>query len=547
MNETSPPMISENNVPAAQNTGHNHSASTEASPLKKKSGKSFSEKAAALINSLSVYRIAFFTVMYADIRYLAYHLYYGILLFMLAWAIYLFIRHYIIGKKIFRIRFRKIIYIFLASGTLTVIIHSERNLFENIIIMLWLSICLLMFYGIHAEKSNLRLRKEMKRLFDLIVYVTTAVMLIGLICFAIFPNGVTLFGYEFCIHEGRFVGIIANANVTAFYAAIDIVLCTFLLRMRKADHILSGKRRFWYIFSIIINTFCLLITDSNATLLFMIVFLSFLCVYELFKEYSRQKLHTFLFRLVALALSLVLVATSALILRTKVQSGVSTMLTMSDSQALSTSPIDAEQDNIKLDKSITKTAPEASKKSLGHKNTNIDSGRFVLWRQALGLIEQFPLLGIGKANTIDYGLEYLGKIRYSTLGGQYYIDFHNGLISIAVSFGLIGLVIFLVFAVSVAKVLLKSLFRFKERSRRDGNVLVLIIAFCAAYFVYSMFEVALLMDYTYRVFIFWLIVGFGMSYALKYRQQFEYTGQKLPPVNDDASEIKYVHRKFFHK
>ena len=99
------------------------------------------------------------------------------------------------------------------------------------------------------------------------------------------------------------------------------------------------------------------------------------------------------------------------------------------------------------------------------------------------------------------------------------MDFHNGLITILVSFGLVGFNIFMVFALTVAKTMLKSIFKFRKENERDGNVLVAIVSFCAAYCVYSMFEVSLLVDDSYRVFIFWIMIGFGLSYAFKYIKQ----------------------------
>ena len=147
-------------------------------------------------------------------------------------------------------------------------------------------------------------------------------------------------------------------------------------------------------------------------------------------------------------------------------------------------------------------------------------------------------------NIPDYGVQYLGGIRYTDLAGNKYVDFHNGLLTITVSFGIVGLSLFLVLSLTVAKAILKSMFRHKVRSRRDGNVLVLIAAFAAAYCVYSMFEAALFTDYTYRVLIFWLIIGVGLSYVMKYHQQGIHSAIDPKPLHDDTSELQYIKTKF---
>ena len=489
------------------------------------------------------FRLLFFVVMYCDIRYLSPVIYDSVILVMSLWSAVLMIDQFVARKRIMRVKFRRIIFVFMFFAILTVLIHCEINLWSNLLTLWWLVVCLFLFYGVHAEKSNIRVRKEAKRLFDVLTVMTNLTMAAGLILFIIFPKGFTLMGFEFCIIEGRFVGIIPNANVTAFYAVACIVYCTILLRMRRADGAISRKLRIWYISGIVMNSFVLILTDSNASLVFIMVYLSFLFFYEMFKEFTSQKLHTIFFRIAATALACVIVVSSVMFIRVNVQNGVSAMLSQRDSGVVVATKLEA-NDKVKLNKASLSPKPSNTKKIIGHQNTNLDSGRFVLWRQALGLIELYPLLGIGKENITDYGIENLGGIRYTNLGGYKYVDFHNGLLTITVSFGIVGLSLFLVFAITIAKAILKSMFKHKLRSRKDGNVLVIIAAFSAAYCVYSMFEAALFIDYTYRVFIFWFILGLGLSYVMKYHQQGLHAKIDPVPINDDSSEFEYIKRKF---
>lgn len=492
----------------------------------------------------SNFRLIFFVVLYCDIRYLSFPVYYSAIALMVIWSLYLIVKHYFVRHRIMRLKFRRVIFVFMFFAGLSIILHSEINFFANLLTLYFIAVCFCLFYGIHAEKSNIRVQKELKRLFDIIVAGTNITMLIGLVLFAIFPKGFSLMGFEFCIMEGRFVGIIPNANVTGFYSAMCIILCTILLRMRRADKTATKKLRVWYVSGIIINSLSLILTDSNASMVFIIVYVSFLFFYELFKEFSLKKSPTFVFRVTAAVLACVIVVSSALFIRAIIQSGISNMLVSRESDIVISKDLNADDDNIKLDRTEISKKPQNADKVLGHQNSNIDSGRFVLWRQALGLIELHPIFGIGKDNISDYGVDYLGGIRYTNLGGNKYVDFHNGLLTITVSFGIVGLSLFMVLAITVAKAILKSMFRHKIRSRRDGNVLVLIAAFCTGYCVYSMFEAALFTDYTYRVFIFWLLVGFGLSYVMKYHQQGLHSKIDPEPLHDDSSEFEYIKKKF---
>lgn len=500
-------------------------------------------KIKSFLNSTSNFRLVFITVMMFDVRYLWGTVYYIILGAMFVWSACLMVDRLIIKKGILRLRYRTVIYTFLAFALLTIVLHGERNFIANAFTVYWISVCFFMFYGMHSEFSNVRVKKEMKRLFDFINAITTLIMLVSLVLFAVFPTGFKLMGFEFCIIEKRFVGVIPNANVTAFYSVMAIVVCTFLMRMRKADGTISLRLRLWYIFCIIVNSLTLILTDSNASLLFMMVYLSFLFFYEMFKEFTLKKFYTLVFRLTAAGLSCVMVVSALFFVRVGVQNGVAAMMSSRSVNIAISTTLDANNGDIDLEEENSPHSQE-EKPAFGHQNKNIDSGRYVLWRQALGLIEIYPIFGIGKDNIKDYGNEYLGGLRYTNIAGYKYVDFHNGLLTLAVSFGIVGLSLFLVFAVTIAKSVLRAIFRFKDRSRRDGNVLVLIAAFCAAYCVYSMFEVALLVDYTYRVFIFWLIIGFAMSYVFKYRRQALYSNGEQSPEQDDTSEFNYRRKTF---
>ena len=489
------------------------------------------------------FRLILFITLFCDFRYLLYPLYMTLIGLLTVWSLGLMIREMYCKQRIMRVKFRRIIFVFLIFAAFSVVLHSEINLLQNLLTLHWIAVCFFLLYGIHAEKSNNRVRKEMKRLFDVLIVMTNVIMLVGLILFMIFPKGIRLMGYDFCIIEGRFVGIIPNANVTAFYAVMSIILSVLMLRIRRADDTAGYKRKFWYIGGIVLNSLVLILTDSNASVVFLIVFLSFLFFYEMFKEFNRKKLHTFIFRLAAAALSAVIVVTSILFIRVNVQNGVSAVLASRESDIVISTDLDANNDNIRLDKAEISKKPANAEKAIGHQNTNIDSGRFVLWRQALGLIELYPLFGIGKDNITDYGVNYLGGIRYTDLAGYHYVDFHNGLLTIAVSFGIVGLSLFLVMALTIAKSVLRCIFRHKIRSRRDGNALVILAAFCAGYCVYSMFEAALFTDYTYRVCIFWLLLGFAMSYVMKYHWQGLHSKIDPLPLMDDTSEWHYIRSK----
>lgn len=489
--------------------------------------------AAKFFDGMSNFRLVFMTLLFCDIRYMFPYVYYPLVVTAVIWGFCLFIKKMMINKGIQKIRFRKIIYLFFACACLSVLLHCTTNFVENLFSLLMMGVCLFLFYGIHSEKSNFRVRKEMKRMLGCITLVSTFLMAVGLVVLAVFPKGIHINGFDFGIHESRFVGVIPNANVNAFYAVMALVSCHMLWRMKKADGTLGFKYRIFLIVCAVIDMTAVFLTDSNDTLLFFIVYICFIAFYRIFRDFGKAKILNFLMRLTSTVLACIVIAVGLAGLRTLTQGGVSLLITAGSSKnEISTGIKTDKNGSVKIeddtDRNTTPPKTESNQSSarkktenntFKHENKNIDSGRFVLWRQSLVLIEQNPIMGIGKANIVEYGTKYLGSLKYTQLGDFQYVDFHNGLLTIVVSFGLVGFNIFMILAVTIAKTILKAIFRFKEQSRKDGEVLVLIAAFCAAYCAYSMFEAALFADDSYRVFIFWIMIGFGLSYVFKYQKK----------------------------
>lgn len=461
----------------------------------------FAFTASLLLASLNVIRYCFYVIA-------------GILMI---WGAGLFIYRMIYRRMILRVRSRELIILFLGCAYLTIFLHIGSNFFSNFYYVSYMAFCFFHFYGMHAGRSRRKCISELCTLLDFINIVTTIMMIAGLILLFMYPKGFTFAGDAFAIFESRFVGILFNANVTAFYALMAFIFCNLLWVIKRVNGKINYKWRIIYIVCGIINLLSLFITDSNASLLLLIIYLCFVAFYIIFKGYKRGVL-SMLFRIAALALAAIVISAVLVSSRTLVQQGVSVVLkniSANTSPSISTGVTTKPNGNV-----VIKPDNRPKNSSFGHQNTNIDSGRFTIWRQSMMLFTHFPVMGIGKANIVDYGKEYIGGLKYE--------DFHNGLITIAVSYGAVGIIIFMVLAITIAKKMLKDIFRYRDENRRDGRVLMYITAFCTAYVVYSTVEVALLVDISYRVVIFWLLIGVATAYADSYERSAFIKGENIP-------------------
>ena len=480
-------------------------------------------------NSMECFRFVLFLSLFFGIERVS-NITMGIIML---WSMYLFVDKLIVKKGIQRIRYRKIIYLFLGAAAFTVLMHWERNLADNLIVVYFMAVYFFQIYGLYSEKSNIRCQKEIKRILQCIVVMTTLAMLIGFIGLAVFPKGLEWNGLYFILYESRFVGIFFNANVTGFYSAMAIIACHILWRIIRTQKQLSAKRKIFCISCIAVNALALFLTDSNAALLFLVIYCSFMIFYIMFRDFGKKRMHGFIMRIAATVLSFVVIITSLIFFRVITQSQVSLVITSGHSQTEFSTGV------VKEDGMVALTDDEYKGNVFGHENKNIDSGRFRVWTQAVEMFELFPVMGIGKANIVDYANSYIGGLRYD--------DFHNGLLTILIGYGLVGLNLFMVFSIVTAKDILRTIFRYKKKCRDDGSVPVLLTAFCIAYVVYSMFELALLADISYRVYIFWLLLGFAVSYVRKYTLQaeLEETDQSVIELPSAVENIRKKHRHKF--
>jgi O-antigen ligase len=122
-----------------------------------------------------------------------------------------------------------------------------------------------------------------------------------------------------------------------------------------------------------------------------------------------------------------------------------------------------------------------------------------------------PFFGIGSGNIIYFSQKYLsGVLEFN----YHHHDLHNGYLTILVSTGIIGFLLFAVFGFRFGKHTVSNLFKRQKADSQD--ILPCLFAFCCAYLVYSLFEKALLFDISFMVMWFWYMIGMTSVYLNKY-------------------------------
>ena len=220
-------------------------------------------------------------------------------------------------------------------------------------------------------------------------------------------------------------------------------------------------------------------------------------------------------KIVALILVGTFLVSSALMFRTICQAGFSVVMSKTNSVV----DILFNSDEIKTESQespIDDAEKESSDVTFSHENKNIDSGRFKLWKESIDLFKISPIIGISHGNIVLYSEEYLnGILSYSYHNN----DLHNGFLTILVSTGVIGFILFGIFGFRFAKHSAQHLFLQKKTFRND--VYPCLFAFLFAYLFYALFERALLYDISFLVMWFWLMMGYMSCYIAKFEPMLE--------------------------
>ncbi len=449
-----------------------------------------------LLKNPSKFRISYLVVLFfCNIAFIQIPAY-VCLVFLFFWGVYLVYRKIVKDKCFDRLRFGLWIVAFIAVNLLTMLINISMSFFYNIVILLHISICFFIFYGIHTEKG-LNSKAELYKVCKFIIYATS---IFGALGFILMMSNVKFewMWIKFIIFENRYTGVYINPNILGFISVVSIVCCHLSM---KPDFLIKAKRtrisRIWIAICLSVDLFSLLLCDSNASFTLFVCYVIFTLIFIYFSSSARMKKRQFFIKSVAVLVAAVYVVFTAFMVRTICQRGFSHLVKTNT-----------------LDKVAVKTINEITSGeaiTFNHVNKNIDSGRLKLIKESFKLFQLSPVFGISNGNIIEYSQKYLN----GTLSLSYHnSDIHNGYLTIIVSTGVVGFLIFAVWGLKFGKHIVFNLF--KRQNAGSQDILPCLFAFCCGYLVYSLFEKALLYDISFMVMWFWYMLGMTSVYLNKY-------------------------------
>ena len=464
------------------------------------------------LKNFSLYRRTYIlTLFFCNISFLQIPAY-VMVVFLFVWGVGLTIYKQKINNTFFKLRFGLWVWGFLLCSLITMLINFSVTIIISFVMLLHVLICFFIFYGMHTE-PDFNFKEELYFIARCIVYITTIANIIGIICL-MFNFSFEWYWIKFTIYENRFTGVYINPNLLGFSACVSIFCCHMLY---KPDFISTVSQprvsRIWIASCAASNLFSLLLCDSNASMVLILAYAIVYMVYEFFASKEGLSVKTIILKIISLVLVGTFFVFAALLFREICQQGFSVVTSTTHSFLESLGEEELSSDYDATVKSKEKPTADVT---FEHKNENIDSGRFKLYRESFDLFKISPVIGISNGNIVFYSQEYAnGTLNYTYHNN----DLHNGFLTILVSTGFIGFIIFGTFGFRFAKHSAQHLFARTKPFRND--VYPCMFAFLCAYLFYAMFEKALLYDISFMVMWFWLIMGYTSCYIAKFEPMLE--------------------------
>ena len=358
------------------------------------------------------------------------------------------------------------------SHLLSAIFNRSGHLIGNVIEILFMVTYILLFTMLESDK--------LKKLFDWISYTIQIISFSSAIfAFTLLVSKVLILfkigqqSYYYGVMNGRLWGIV-NPNASAIFSYISIVLAMYLIHK-------GSKYSVYLKLNNVIQLVYFATMQSRGALLSLVLMIGF---YSFFINGGKLAKRFLIFIVSALLVSAANIglsyATSIYI-----SSGKATVLDLNKGQSYA-----------ETDSSVIKKTGEL------HLIETTPSGRTYIWKNAIKMGSEKPIFGYGVRNVPDYYTKYFSKfeIQNSLIGG----NFHNILVTIFVSSGILGLVSFLL----LLGYIIKRFLTYLIVSKKNSEKLIMILFFGILFG--QLFESQIMYSTNFINIIFWLIIGYGL-------------------------------------
>ena len=395
-----------------------------------------------------------------------------------AWAGIVILYDILVTKRIFKVKYSKLIILFGIIWFVSVIVNYKYNFKLNFTYYLYGVIHIWLLYPKYSDGN----REELSRFMKCFVGFTFVTSFISLIMFVVQYEawyGTHMIGY----YMGRLHGVYVSPNAGGIYAFISIVMS--LLIWKNSEEILKRWERYLLVFNVFVQTSYISLTDSSGTQITYMVFV-FVVVMGAFINKKVQRGWKNLSKSFVIGILSMIVCVGVVNGIGKVYSYIPSIVKIEQLEL---------KDN-------EKKKPYAVAIEREYTDDAFAAGRVEIWKIGLQIIKENPILGVGHEN-VQREAQIVAPDN-ETITSKIKSGMHNVYMQSLVETGVVGGIVFLLFTFGSAVQLLK--YFFDKKSKKELWTIIA-IAFVAALAVNNLGEATILFCQSGIGVFFWLLLG----------------------------------------
>lgn len=406
---------------------------------------------------------------------------------------------FINAKNYVKYPFIKLYAIFAAAFALTLLVNFRYGWIANAKVLIWMTLQFVALYTFDINRSKESVTKEFHSCLYIIIGYMTIANLVSIVMlftnylyYRILDESTTfLIGVAYW---GRLYGVHTDPNYGAVISIVAIMSAIYMiLRLEKKWlRILMGV-------SIFIQLMAMAFSASRTGMVTISVcMIVFFFIYSMTR--SKSILKSVLIALVSVMI--VLAANKGIVLA---YNGYTQIVSQ-----------------INVDK---ETEGEEELVQIGREEElsgDVSNRRFDLWQNSLQIFKTKPVLGIGFGNIVSYSEQKLPDCYLLTNGFAIFNAFHNMVMDLIASQGIVGILLFFAIIILSLVYLVKN---FGKIPDEDMLKCTLLFSCCVGFMVSSMFVSQILYVNNQTTVVFWTLWGFLIYYMTKAAKDEEKEGK----------------------
>lgn len=413
---------------------------------------------------------------------------------ILLWGLLILFRNLVLKKNIVKRSYLYIIFAFLASYIITIIINSSLNVLGNTKTLIWAAIMLLVIFINEKSNGNKKLYNDIVKVSSVIAISTFIISLISVLMFcldisywvnridgALIPQG---------YYAARLWGIYVDPNQASSVGIVSLISSIIIL---FANNSYKNSIKVFNIINIIIQYIFIILTGSRGgeiAFIFVLIGLVYLLTDYLLKNKinnigSRTILGLLCGCIIAIAIVISFESTRKLLANIP-------SLTLGTQEFISNttgSNIGTNDGNVTVDRPDVGDGLDSS------------NGRLTLWKDGFRLIKYSPIFGFGDRNIVSKAAEFTPG---SSLEKQFV---HNGFIHMLLSGGIVAVVIMMTLLILIMINIIKIVFG-KNRYNKDYYIYSIMSLLVASLLITAVFLTEIFYQNSFMATVFWIYIGF---------------------------------------